>query len=132
MSGLTLRSSRQSLLIALGLALGTIAAGTAASRLGAASPVREPSSPLTAPVLAPAPSVTFGEPELTSETAPSVSLAALVGRSLASAPQRPGRTPSSHRQGPKPIPVATNSRWICGPWQELWQGHGDARSCEWR
>jgi hypothetical protein len=130
MSRPILRSSRQSLLIAAGLALCTISAGTAASRLGSASPTRElPSAWELAPL--PKPVVTLGEPELTAEALPVVTLASAVKASLANTPQRPVAA-SAAPQLPAPPSPSVPKRWACGQWQELWQGRGDARSCEWR
>jgi hypothetical protein len=39
---------------------------------------------------------------------------------------------SSHRVPNSPPPTAPTSVWVCGDWETLVQGRGQARSCEWR
>lgn len=42
-------------------------------------------------------------------------------------PVRKSQPTSSRTARPSSAP-----RWQCGTWQELWQGRGAARDCEWR
>ncbi len=49
---------------------------------------------------------------------------------------------ANRRASPRSVPSAPRAstaepdekalRWVCGNWQQLWQGHGRAKTCEWR
>lgn len=47
---------------------------------------------------------------------------ALLGRAASAA----------HPRARPPTQSTQTAVWRCGPWQELWQGSGSARTCEWR
>jgi hypothetical protein len=46
------------------------------------------------------------------------------------------RPPREVRPSGETVAAGQDSRrplsWSCGPWRELWQGSGQARTCEWR
>lgn len=74
----------------------------------------------------------FIEPGRTPRTAhfpakaPPSALAAQMNAALRGERRAP---PRAAAQAAEP-PIARE--WSCGSWQELWQGRGSARTCEWR
>lgn len=127
----------------------TIASFTAAG--AAAGGALEPSPPVIPPEVPPLSTPALPQPEL--ETAQLVPLpeavrpssptdaaevrgelvermrAALLGNNTQPrSPSKRMRRPASRDTKPS----RDTKRWSCGDWEELWQGHGQARSCEWR
>jgi hypothetical protein len=81
----------------------------------------------------PEPVIVLGEPEIAYETD-----AEPAARTTASNAKRAASRKHTHAKGPARAPEAEKAletepkRWVCGAWEELWQGSGQGRSCEWR
>jgi hypothetical protein len=76
---------------------------------------------------APEPVVVLGEPEIVYVDAPQVAQRSATAAQRPSPPKAPN-SPATSKGAPKPAA----KRWVCGEWEELWQGRGQGRTCEWR
>ena len=80
------------------------------------------------PALTPTPT----EPTAIAAAEASAPLSKLARRMTAALRGEDRDDPRSHStSAPKDL-RPTHLEWTCGRWQELWQGRGSARTCEWR
>lgn len=85
---------------------------------------------LDTPQLAPLPEV--GSASSAESTSAQRQLAERMTAALLGKGERgTARKPSAKKATSTPGAAASPKRWICRDWQELWQGYGKARSCDW-
>ncbi|HEX2731743.1 MAG TPA: hypothetical protein VHM70_09065 [Polyangiaceae bacterium] len=153
-------SSRKSRRVALSFLLAASLPGSVAgafeSATAKAHTIRtKAAEPATSqPTLSKGVRITFGEPEFIDDAQESSTLGARVSAALLGKDEsKSSRKHQAERPSPSKSPSTAdekpNSRadhhgnvdrdnsnadktWRCGPWEELWQGHGAGRTCEWR